>query len=124
MSTKSLNLCCCCAQHSGFRKHFSGEGADEPTTMERMKEKFWEAENHMKDKENSTVEDPHPELAYVTPKPQEEKPGFISKIEHKFGGHEKATAVPKVAGSSELVSGYGEDETINPAAVPKVRNKV
>lgn len=108
----------------GLKKHFSGEGVNEPTVMERIKEKFSEAENHMKGKKSSAIEDPHPELAYITPA-QEEKPGFFSRMEHKFGGQEKergeAAAVPKGTGSSELGIGYEEDaeETLNPAAVPK-----
>jgi len=93
--------------------------------MERIKAKFSEAENHMKGKESSAVEDPHPELAYITPMPQEEKPGFFSRMEQKFGGQEKAAAVPKGTGSSELGTGYEEDgeESVNPDAVPKVRSK-
>lgn len=106
----------------GLKKHFSGEGADEPTMMEKLKAKFTETENHMKGKESSAVEDPHPELAYITPMPQEEeKSGFFSKMEQKFGGQKKASAVPKGTGSSEVGTGYEEDseETVNPDAVPK-----
>jgi len=105
----------------GLKKHFSGEGADEPTTMEKLKAKFTETENHLKGKESSAVEDPHPELAYITPMPQEEKSSFFSKMEQKFGGQKKASAVPKGTGNSELGTGYEEDseETVNPDAVPK-----
>lgn len=110
--------------NTGFKKHFSGEGADEPTVMERIKEKVSGAGNHMKGKRSSAIEDPHPELAYIPPQPQEEKPGFLSKMEHKFGGQDNAAAVPKGTGSSEVGTGYEEDteETLNPGAVPKVRS--
>ncbi|KAG0607864.1 hypothetical protein M758_8G061200 [Ceratodon purpureus] len=47
----------------GYKKHFSGEGADEPTVMERIKEKVSEAGNYMKGKQSSAIEDPHPELS-------------------------------------------------------------
>lgn len=113
----------------GAKTHPSGEVVDKPTAVEKIKEKFWETENHMKGKEPSAIEDPHPELAYITPMPQEQKPGFFSRIGQKFGGqeHEKedTTAPPKApevqaankgVGSNELGTGYEEDgeETINP----------
>lgn len=105
----------------GYKKHFSGEGADEPTVMERIKEKVAEAGNRMKGKKSSAVEDPHPELAYIPPQPEEEKPSFFSRVEHKFGGQDDAAAAPKGTGSSEVGTGYEEDseETLNPTAVPK-----
>jgi hypothetical protein len=112
----------CCAQYTGYKKHFSGEGADEPTVMERIKEKVAEAGNRMKGKKSSAVEDPHPELAYIPPQPEEEKPSFFSRVEHKFGGQDDAAGAPKGTGSSEVGTGYEEDseETLNPTAVPKV----
>ncbi|KAG0601954.1 hypothetical protein M758_11G150500 [Ceratodon purpureus] len=132
--------------HGGFRTHSPGEGADKPTTIEKIKEKFWEVENHMKGKEPSAIEDPHPELAYITPMPQEKKPGFFSRKGHKSGGqhHEKeearnADAAPylkfdqemqpapevqsanKGVGGSELGTGYEADGegSMNPAVAPK-----
>lgn len=127
--------------HGGARTHSLGEGADKPTTIEKMKEKFWQAENHMKGKEPSAVEDPHPELAYIAPMPQDEKSGYFSRMGHKHGGQHHETrnadvdmefsqgeqpapevqAANKGVGSSELGTGYEEDveETINPAIVPK-----
>lgn len=56
-----------------------------------MKERFWQAENHMKGKEPSAVEDPHPELAYIAPMPQDEKSGFFSRMGHKHGGQHHET---------------------------------
>lgn len=105
----------------GFKKHFSGEGANEPTVMERIKEKVSDAGNHMKGKGSSVTEDPHPELSYIPPQPQEDKLGFISRMQHKFGGQENAATVPKGTGSSEVGTGYEEDseDTLNSAAVPK-----
>ena len=90
--------------------------------MERVKGKLSDAGNYMKGKNSSEIEDPHPELAYITPQPQEEKPDLFSRMEHKFGGRETAAAVPKGTQSSEIGTGYEEDseEALNPAAVPKV----
>jgi len=67
------------------------------TAMQRPTERVGDYENHMKGLESSAKENPHPELAYITPMPQEEKPGFFSRIGHKFG-HKKedATAPTKV----------------------------
>jgi hypothetical protein len=100
-------------------KEYTGEGADEPTTMEKMKKKFWDAENHLKGKESSAVEDPHPELSYITPMPEQKKEGLLSKIEQKFQGHGDDKA-PKGTASNELGTGYEEDaeDKINPAVVP------
>jgi hypothetical protein len=94
----------------GYKKHFSGEGADEPTAMERIKEKITEAGNHLK---GTSGADPHPELAYIPPQPQEHQPGFFSKKVHKFQ--------PKATGSTEVGTGYEEDneDALSPATVPK-----
>lgn len=106
---------------SVHEKEYTGDGADEPTTMEKMKKKFWDAENHLKGKESSAVEDPHPELSYITPMPEQKKESLLSKIEQKFQGHGDDNA-PKGTGSNELGTGYEEDaeDKINPAVVPNV----
>ncbi|XP_024358862.1 uncharacterized protein [Physcomitrium patens] len=98
----------------GHKKQFSGEDADEPTMIGRIKGKFLEAESYLKGEEAQAKKDPHPELSYITPMPQE-KPGLFTRIEHKFGGQEKKgeaanpSAYPKGVGSSELGTGYEED---------------
>lgn len=90
--------------------------------MERIREKVSEAGNHMKGKRSSAIEDPHPELSYIPPQSEEEKPGFFSRMQHKFGGQADAAPVLTGTGSSEVGTGYeeGSEETLNPAAVSKV----
>jgi len=105
------------------------------TAMQRLKERVGDYENHMKGMESSDKENSHPEPAYSTPIPHEEKPGFFSRMGHKFGYEKEDTtaltkgvelapevqAADKGVGSSELGTGYEADgeETVNPAIVPK-----
>jgi len=119
---------------TGATTQFSGEGADEATAMEKIKGKVRGAGNYVKGKQASEIEDPHPELAYIPPAPQDTEPGLLSRI--KGGVHGKgakggetvdSSAVPSEAdkgvspevtnmheavngvGSSEVGTGYEED---------------
>lgn len=77
---------------------YSVEGDKGPTMMQKVQAKIYEVENYMRGK--SEDNDPHPELAYITPTPQEPRPGFFAKMRNRHTGH------------------IEEKETINPAAVP------
>lgn len=76
-----------------------------PSILQKITEKFSEFENQLKGKRASELEDPHPELAYIPAAPQEAKPSLFFKAKDYFG--------------YQTGSGQGEEETINPEAVPK-----
>jgi hypothetical protein len=80
-------------------------GIKGPSILQKITEKFSEFENQLKGKRPSELEDPHPELAYIPAAPQEAKPSYFSKAKDYFG--------------HQTESGQGQEETINPAAVPK-----
>lgn len=54
------------------------EDVDHRTMMQKLKQRFVDADNHMKGKESSVNEDPHPELSYITPGLESEKKGLSS----------------------------------------------
>jgi len=65
------------------------ENEPAPSMVQKLRKKISEAENHLKGKGTSEEEDPHPELAYTRPTPQETTPGFFSKLKSSFGGNKK-----------------------------------
>jgi hypothetical protein len=65
------------------------ENEPAPSMVQKLRKRFSEAENHLKGKGTSEEEDPHPELAYTRPTPQETTPGFFSKLKSSFGGNKK-----------------------------------
>lgn len=71
------------------------ENEPAPSMVQKLRKKFSEAENHLKGKGTSEEEDPHPELAYTRPTPQETTPGFFSKLKSSFGGNKKDSAKGK-----------------------------
>lgn len=84
-------------------------GIQGPRILQKITQKFSEYENQLKGKRPSELEDPHPELAYIPAAPQEAKPSHFFKVKDYFG--------------HQTGSGQGEEETINPAAVPKQTDK-
>lgn len=76
-------------EHPSLTTEVTIENEPAPSMVQKLRKKISEAENHLKGKGTSEEEDPHPELAYTRPTPQETTPGFFSKLKSSFGGNKK-----------------------------------
>jgi hypothetical protein len=82
-------------EHPSLTTEVTVENESAPSMVQKLRKKISEAENHLKGKGTSEEEDPHPELAYTRPTPQETTPGFFSKLKSSFGGNKKDSAKGK-----------------------------
>lgn len=82
-------------EHPSLTTEVTVENEPAPSMVQKLRKKFSEAENHLKGKGTSEEEDPHPELAYTRPTPQEITSGFFSKLKSSFGGNKKDSAKGK-----------------------------